>query len=65
MMERATEQLAVQQEEAARILNLSVRTVRRLTAAGEIPHKRIACNSVVYPVEALKAWLSGKPNGIS
>jgi excisionase family DNA binding protein len=59
MMDRDTEQLAVRQEQAAKLLNMSVRTIQRLTSEYKIPHRRVNRNLVLYPVDALKKWVLG------
>jgi excisionase family DNA binding protein len=41
--------------EAARLLNVSPRTVWSLTEAGSLPHVRIG-RRVLYPVDALRRW---------
>lgn len=52
-------ELAIRAPEVAARLGVSVSTVRRLTAAGEIPCARVG-GVVVYPIAALEAWLAEK-----
>lgn len=52
-----TNRLALDREEAAAALGLSARKVWELTNCGELPHKKIGTRTV-YPVDALRAWLT-------
>lgn len=45
--------------EAAQCIGISERTLRALTARGEVPHVRIG-SRIIYPVKPLTDWLNGK-----
>lgn len=51
--------LAVGAVEAAKMLGVSPRTVWALTRSGRLPHVRLG-RRIVYPVEALRAWLAAE-----
>lgn len=53
------EKLSVRRREAAQMLSISVRTLERLTASGEIPCVRLD-RGILYSVEALREWLGRK-----
>jgi len=59
--------LALRPREAARALNISVRTLGRLTAPrGPIPCVRVGYGkrqTVLYPMAELQAWLSQQIEG--
>lgn len=56
--DRTVPRLALRQREAAAALGISVRQLGDWTTAGMIPVKRVGTRAVLYPVDALKAWLS-------
>lgn len=45
--------------DAAQCIGISERTLRELTARGEVPHVRIGTR-IIYPVKPLTDWLNGK-----
>jgi predicted DNA-binding transcriptional regulator AlpA len=54
--------LALRPPEAALALGISERLLWSKTKAGEIPHCRIN-RAIVYPVDALRAWLAVNAKG--
>lgn len=48
---------------AATHLGLPLSTIRRLTRAGEIPHKRFTPRNIRYSRAALDEWASGQVVG--
>ena len=54
--------LALRPKQAARMLGIGERLLWSKTNAGEIPHARIG-RAVVYPVDALRAWLNHQAEG--
>ncbi len=44
--------------EAAQCISISERHLRELTAQGQVPHCRLG-SRIIYPVDALRAWLKG------
>lgn len=46
--------------QAAALLNLSVRTMDRLVARGDIPNVRFSKRCVRFPIKPLRAWLESK-----
>lgn len=63
--EPSEQQLAVGEAEAARMLNLSARTLWSLRQSGDGPKFRRANRRVLYAVEDLKAWLATPEQGRS
>ena len=51
--------IALSAPEAAQCIGICERSLRDLTSRGEVPHCRLG-SRIVYPVEALRAWLSGR-----
>jgi excisionase family DNA binding protein len=49
--------LALRPREAARALGIGPRLLWSMTNRGEIPHLRLG-RALVYPVDALRRWLS-------
>ena len=47
-------------EDVARLFSTSVRTVRRMTAAGAIPYYRVGPRAVRYRHTDLERWLSSR-----
>lgn len=56
------DRLTVNRREAAAMLGISERLLWTWTNAGHIPHVRIG-SRVLYPVEALRQWLSSQIAG--
>jgi excisionase family DNA binding protein len=54
--------ISVRPRQAAASLGVSLSTLERLTKSGEIPHAKVG-RCTVYPVDALKAWLSSRVEG--
>ena len=55
--------LALRPREAAKALGISPRLLWQLTKGGEIPSVRVGTGkrqSVLYPVEVLRAWLGAR-----
>jgi excisionase family DNA binding protein len=46
--------------QAAALLTLSVRTLDRLVARGDIPHVRLGKRCVRFPLKVLKNWIESK-----
>jgi excisionase family DNA binding protein len=46
--------------QAAALLTLSVRTLDRLVARGDIPHVRLGKRCVRFPLKRLKNWIESK-----
>ena len=46
-------------EQVAQVLQVSLRTVQRLTASGALPHRTIGERAVRYMVADLEAYLAG------
>ena len=57
-----SEPLAVNVEEAARMLSVSQRSIWNMAQRGEIVSRRIG-KRVVFPVASIHAFLEGKPEG--
>ena len=55
-MEATVSPVAVRPKQAARMLNISQRTLWSWTKAGLLPHVRVG-GAVLYPVAELEAWL--------
>jgi excisionase family DNA binding protein len=54
--------ISLRPRKAAEAIGISLSTLERLTRAGEIPTAKIG-RVTVYPVDALKGWLSGRTKG--
>ena len=63
MHDRSTapdEPLAYSPEQAAALLGVHERTIRKYVAAGVIPSKRLGTRWLI-PADALRDWLKAKP----
>lgn len=56
---RGTEPFALGEDDAARLLGISPRSLFSLRQAGQIPHTTLGAR-VVYPLAALREWLSSR-----
>jgi excisionase family DNA binding protein len=54
--------ICLRPRKAAEAIGISLSTLERLTRAGEIPTAKLG-RCTVYPVDALKAWISGRMKG--
>ena len=59
---KTNEPLALRPREAAAMLNVSDRTLWLWTNRGDIPHVRQG-RCILYPVDALRAWLDAQTEG--
>ncbi|GEM_PF-412898 len=50
--------LALRPKDAAKALGIGQRLLWTLTHEGAIPHARMGSKAIVYPVDALRAWLT-------
>lgn len=50
--------LALRPKDAAKALGIGQRLLWTLTHEGTIPHARMGSKAIVYPVDALRAWLA-------
>ena len=59
-MDRTTDSPFLHSHEVAARLNLSVSTVRRITRAGQLPHRRLnGRQAILYPTADLLLWEDG------
>jgi len=59
--------LALRPRQAAKLLNVSLRTLHRWTQAGLIPHTKIGVGrrkTVLYPRDELIKWLAAQTSGM-
>jgi len=50
--------IALRPKDAAKALGIGQRLLWTLTHEGAIPHARMGSKAIVYPVDALRAWLA-------
>jgi excisionase family DNA binding protein len=54
----SADRLALRPKDAAKALGIGQRLLWTLTHEGAIPHARMGSKAIVYPVDALRAWLA-------